>query len=515
MRFAAAIIGLALNMLPQYVSAAAWLDYIRNYDLNDYALGVATTVTESPYVGASNSVFTYPYLTSFTSPMLTDDWLVLSDGDVGLRWIRESGWMFGVVGRINTLGFGVDESDELEGMDDRQWSIEIAPVIGYRGWPIQLELKPYWEATGRHSGFNTQFLVSLPIGHARGWITPQIRVSHFDESYTEYFFGVSPQEAAPGRPVYVPGAATNIAARLHWGYQISDKWLLSGRFGYEWLDSNISDSPIVDEESLWSTNIGIAYNANLFRSQDKGDTTNIKPGFEIRVGVLRDNVDTEVSRDQSDGTPSEPVDLEEVLNITDNTTIAQIDAIWRINRFHRINFGYFDVSRKGTATLEQDLSIGDEDFLAGSEMSTKFETRIAFATYTYLLMSDSQKELGVSGGVHYSSFRAKFESELTGQVVESYVAAPLPTVGLHGSVALGPRTALGLSLQLFRLRADQLQGRLDYINLGLQHTFYNRISAGVGYQWYDMRLDSEHNDINGTVRIRHHGPFVFLGANFF
>ena len=249
---------------PQALFAADWLEYVRNYDLNDFALGIATSVSESPYVGVSNSVFTYPYLTSFRSHMLTDDWLILADGDLGFRWIAESGWIYGAVGRLNTLGFGSDKSIELIGMEDRQWTIEIAPSIGYRGWPVQLQLQPYWEATGRHGGFNSEFLVSLPIQHSRGWITPQIRLSYKDEDYTGYYFGVTEAEALPARPEYSPGSATDIAARLHWGYQVSEKWLLSGNFGYEWLDSEISDSPIVDKDSLWSVNFGIAYNDSTF-----------------------------------------------------------------------------------------------------------------------------------------------------------------------------------------------------------------------------------------------------------
>lgn len=504
-----------MALLPQAVVAADWLDYIRNYDLNDYALGIATSVSESPYVGGSNSVFTYPYLTSFRSHMLTDDWLILADGDLGFRHISESGWIFGAVGRINTLGFGVDKSEALAGMEDREWSIEIAPSIGYRGWPLQLQLQPYWEATGRHGGFNTEFLASLPIEHSRGWITAQIRVSYKDEDYTGYFFGVTEEEALPVRPEYVPGASISIAARLHWGYQVSENWLLSGNFGYEWLDSEISDSPIVDKETLWSANIGIAYNADIFRSRDAAAFVNSKPGFEIHVGLLRDSVDTQITRDQVDGTPGEPIDLEEILHIADDTTLGQIDAVWRINRFHRLNFGYFDLFRKSTATLEENLQAGDELFLAGSQVRAEVESRIAHVSYSYLLMSDAQKELGLMAGVHYSRFEAKLESEATGQLVESSASAPLPVVGLHGSIALGQRTSLGLRLQFFRLEVNHYSGRLDHAHLGLQHTFYSRLSAGVGYQLYNIKLDSEHNDLNGSINVRHHGPFAFLGLHFF
>ncbi|MDH5345462.1 MAG: hypothetical protein OEW59_06830, partial [Gammaproteobacteria bacterium] len=59
------------------------LDSIRAYDLNDYALGISLSASESPYIGGENSVIAYPYLTSFRHPSLTDDWFLVSQGDLG------------------------------------------------------------------------------------------------------------------------------------------------------------------------------------------------------------------------------------------------------------------------------------------------------------------------------------------------------------------------------------------------------------------------------------------------
>lgn len=64
-------------------SAGSFLDHIRSYDLNDYALGVSFSVSESPYAGGSSSLLAYPYLTSFRNASFTDDWLLISEGDPG------------------------------------------------------------------------------------------------------------------------------------------------------------------------------------------------------------------------------------------------------------------------------------------------------------------------------------------------------------------------------------------------------------------------------------------------
>jgi len=80
------------------------LDYIRNYDLDDYALGLASTVGQSPFVNDDNSVVACPYLTSPHNAAFTADGLLINDGDLGVRWVSDGGWVLGAVGRFNITG---------------------------------------------------------------------------------------------------------------------------------------------------------------------------------------------------------------------------------------------------------------------------------------------------------------------------------------------------------------------------------------------------------------------------
>ena len=38
-----------LMSVPEYAIAGKWMDYIRNYDLNDYAFGVSVSAGQNPY----------------------------------------------------------------------------------------------------------------------------------------------------------------------------------------------------------------------------------------------------------------------------------------------------------------------------------------------------------------------------------------------------------------------------------------------------------------------------------
>jgi outer membrane protein len=297
------------------------LDYVRNYDLNDYSLGVSLSTSHSPYSGAPNSTIAYPYLTSFQHSAFTDDWFLINGENLGFRYISDSDWIVGVIGRVQTLGFNSADSDELRGMDERRWSIEAGPIVGWRRWPVHLELRSYWELLDRHSGMTSELEISLPRQFDRGYFVPRVEFSYLSDEYSRYYYGVAEYEARPSRPAYQPGSAVNIWAGFTLGYELTPRWLLSTTVGVEFLDSAVSSSPIVDREKLWSASIGLAYNADIFKpTTNKGDD---EPRFEFRVSALRSSIETVIIRDASNGEPGEEIDLEDVLGITDQQTVAQ------------------------------------------------------------------------------------------------------------------------------------------------------------------------------------------------
>jgi outer membrane protein len=352
--------------LPPRSSAGAFgaglLDYIRNYDLNDYALGLTVSGGQSPYAGGENSVIAYPILTSFRDSAFTDDWLLIREGDIGIRYVTESNWEFGLIGRIQTLGLGTSDSPQFIGLDDRKWGLEIGPMVGYRGWPVHINFKAYAEVMGHHSGLIGQLQFSLPREYERGYLVPGIEFIHQGEDYANYYFGVSESETEPLRPEYRTDAALNTALRLRWGYCITDNWLLYGSLGLEFLDSEIKDSPIVDKDELWSASISVAYNNNIFQPRISATEAPAQPRIEIRVGAFNDTIDSKIVRDSSAGIIGTDIDLENLLGLPDEETVTQLDAIFRIGRYHRIEVGYLEAARNGNTTLPFDVTFGEETF---------------------------------------------------------------------------------------------------------------------------------------------------------
>ncbi len=512
MRLVTAIVGILLAA--ESASGGNVLDYIRDYDLNDYAFGVALSTEQNPYIGARNGTIAYPYLTSFRDSAFTDDWFLIRDGGLGGRWVSESGWELGAIARVQTLGLGNQESENLLGIADRKWAVEAGPTIGWRGWPVHINWTTYFEPTDRHTGSISQLVFSLPIEWSRGYVVPSVEVAYQSSDYADYYYSVTAAEATASRPQYAPGAATNTALRIRWGYALSEDWLLSGRLGVELLDSAISASPIVDRDRIWSATLGLAYNADIFQPRDYDGSAPRTPQFDFKVGAFRDHIDSQVKRDTSGGVPGFAVDLEEILGAPGEKTVLQLEGILRIGHYHRLELGYFELNRDALVTLENDINFGDEIFPAGIEVESRIKAKTLTLSYGYSLIRDAQKEIGVMGGVHYTSFDTNIASAASGQAERSHAAIPLPIIGAFASFFLREKLTVNAKLQIFRTDFDRYEGSLNYATLDIQRRFGERVSLGLGYSYYGMKLSSSDNDVNGYLKVRHNGPMMFLTAGF-
>ena len=490
------------------------LDNLRNYDLNDYALGVAYTSSQNPFLGGSTSGFAYPYLTSFRHAAFTDDWLILTGGELGFRWVNDKGWILGAVGRINTMSSGSSTLEELLGLDVREWVTEVSPLVGYRRWPVHLDAKYFVPVFSERGGPSAEFSASLPFEFDWGWLVPDVTLIASSAERNNYYFGISPTDDLPGIADYQPGSSEHISLGLNFGYAIAAKWKLTGSIRHEWLPDEVSNSPLVARDALWHWSLGIAYNNDIFRSPGTPLESFRAPGFEFRAGIYSNNISSKIIQLPSDGGPAEEIELEDVFGVDRRDNILNLEAIWRFGHYHRFQVGRFALGRESTTTLLTDLQIGDEVFPAGVEIDVESDIEVIRFGYGFSLMNDAQKELGILVGIHKTDAQTLVRSEETGQEVSSRANTPLPVIGVFGSVALTERIDLGANVEIFRMEFDTYDGSLNAFNLNLTYFFTERLGAGIGYNYFSMDLDSPEEGLRGSTQIRHHGPIVFATFTF-
>ncbi len=49
---------------------------------------------------------------------------------------------------------------------------------------------------------------------------------------------------------------------------------------------------------------------------------------------------------------------------------------------------------------------------------------------------------------------------------------------------------------------------------GIQRRLGKNLSVGLGYNFYGMKLTSHDSDVNGYLKVRHHGPAAFFTVGY-
>jgi len=183
--------------------------------------------------------------------------------DIGYRLIENQNIEIGPVISLFE-GYGFDNEDlgnGFKGLATRDSGNSYGLVAAFELEPFTFEIKPLSHSEAGNS-------LELSVEHEyRGQsflLMTSLFAQNLDKDFTDNYFGVSQAEATNPlntgiNRTYKATSATNVGIELGAFYELSSKWLLSGRLEYVKLDSSITDSPIVDAKSVTSASIGISY----------------------------------------------------------------------------------------------------------------------------------------------------------------------------------------------------------------------------------------------------------------
>ena len=220
-------------------------------DLDVTVAGLGLRFSESPYIGKDNSLWPVPLLAGRYKNFFVDGRKLgyvlkrFPDGDVSL------------IGFPCFYGYDHNDSPFLDGMDDRDFSIDGGIRCVWNHRLVSLELTGSSDLLNKHQGQEIGFSFSREF--YQGFLKPRVGGNWLSEDIVDYYYGVKGEEAKPGRPAYEGGPAFNFTAGLQVAVPIQAAWVLVTDVQFENLGAKIEDSPLVDKQALWTTIVGLVY----------------------------------------------------------------------------------------------------------------------------------------------------------------------------------------------------------------------------------------------------------------
>ena len=227
----------------------------------------------------------------------------------GVHFVNTDKWEVSLFTRYRFQHLDPDSNAFYAGLEERKQTLDAGfQITSTRDWG-QLRLTGLTDTLGRHDGQELQFSYRYRIEAGPWSISPYASVIWQDANLTNYYFGVSEAEATPERPAYLPGESLWISMGLNTAWQASDRITFFGNFGFAGTDSEVINSPLVEEAGFSQAFLGGTYTFGNARRPDyiMDDARKGEWSWRVNYGYQADgNIVSEI--DQGDFSKSSVAD---------------------------------------------------------------------------------------------------------------------------------------------------------------------------------------------------------------
>ncbi|MBT0587897.1 MipA/OmpV family protein [Alteromonas oceanisediminis] len=233
------------------------------YSAAQWSVGVGSIVPGTPYAGADVNVQVIP-IVAYEGERLT--WrgpsLQYKLTGYGVRQSQPTpSWSIDVGLAPNE--FDPDDSDQLQGIDRRDFSVLAGIRYEYPSDWGNFMLRAQSDVTGKHNGQRFQATFEKTLFHHPQFkwaVNTGVEIEYLTDRYADYYFGVTEDEAATtGLATYDVGGVFQPALTLGGFYRFDQRWRIIANTRVQSLASDIKDSPIVDSNHSLDAFLGVTY----------------------------------------------------------------------------------------------------------------------------------------------------------------------------------------------------------------------------------------------------------------
>jgi outer membrane protein len=147
----------------------------------------------------------------------------------------------------------------LAGMAMREQGVDAGIALRQRHGALETFGETRIDISGVSEGAELRMGFRYHADGERLSLLPYAVASFRNASLNDYYYGVRPNEARPGRPRYQAGGGLDLAIGVDMRWRVSEGWQVLGGVGLTHLSAEIRESPVVGHSTLLSGYVGAAY----------------------------------------------------------------------------------------------------------------------------------------------------------------------------------------------------------------------------------------------------------------
>ncbi len=252
MRYTSILAILTYGIFANAVVAAESIETAAKPKIDAY-VGAGPYVQSQPYQDADPLVLPTPVI-FFDNRLLYMRWT-----RVGLYVYGKQNWGISLTAQPRPWGYQAEDSARLSNMVERLSSWEAGVALGGKNRLGFAEVTYFHDIQDRSNGS----LVRLEIGNTftsgHWYHVPSLFIIRYSDTMLNYYYGVRPQESTAQRSAYEAKAGINFALQHFFMYEMTRQWFLSANVRIDYLASEITQSPIVDDQWMASGMVSLLY----------------------------------------------------------------------------------------------------------------------------------------------------------------------------------------------------------------------------------------------------------------
>jgi hypothetical protein len=208
------------------------------------------------------------------------------------------------------------------------------------------------------------------------------------------------------------------------------------------------------------------------------------------------------------------VDFKNDLGIDETDDVPGVEVWLRLGK-NKLSLSYVKFEHEGSNSKNATINYKGVEYDLTATLNSKLDTTIADLLYERTLITAvNDSRLSLILGAKY----LKFEAELTGQEVvtgttitrSESIDAPVPVVGLAGSMNLTERINIGVKLYGISLDVSNTKATMINFLTEINYNITENAAITAGYKYFDIDGTSDDDEANFNLK----GLFLGVKAEF-
>lgn len=220
-------------------------------------IGAGPYLQTQPYKGVDNILLPSPFI-YYNSDLFYVKWTRVGMYFYGAK-SDEFSWGFSLTAQPRVYGYKASDSSFLTGMQERKTSIEAGLAFTLQKEKAFLDVLLVTDILHKSDAWIEQTELGYEFNFGKLQLYPSFLLTYQSATFTDYYYGVKAAEATTSRRQYSANAGFQIGLQTYIQYPLTKKLSTLVNLHAEKLSSQARQSPLVEENTIYSGLVSLIY----------------------------------------------------------------------------------------------------------------------------------------------------------------------------------------------------------------------------------------------------------------